>query len=167
MFLYMIKQMHLTSVAHKNLNKIDIEYFSVFKKVYSGHIHIVQRNKNFTFVGSNFQMDRNDMGDQKGIFILDPHNGDEEFIENKVSPVFKKIYVRTQEDVLSLYDIEDDSNSEEEQKYDISISLDYEDYIKEYISKQKIDNDKFKSGLMEEYDKVIEIYKEEFKNKIK
>ena len=52
-------------------------------------------------------MDRNDMGDQKGIFILDPHNGDEEFIENKVSPVFKKIYVRTQEDVLSLYDIED------------------------------------------------------------
>ena len=55
----------------------------------------------------------------------------------------------------------------EEQKYDISISLDYEDYIKEYISKQKIDNDKFKSGLMEEYDKVIEIYKEEFKNKIK
>ena len=62
---------------------------------------------------------------------------------------------------------DDDSNSEEEQKYDISISLDYEDYIKEYISKQKIDNDKFKSGLMEEYDKVIEIYKEEFKNKIK
>lgn len=211
-------KMHLTSIAHKNLNKVDIDDFSNFRKVYSGHIHIVQRNKNFTFVGSNFQMDRNDMGDQKGITILDIEDGSEEFIPNKVSPVFKKIYVRTQEDVLSLYDIEDsdyidllvsnsllmgnrkirrklevileqkrfetidyiddvvekvdeskddDSNSEEEQKYDISISLDYEDYIKEYISKQKIDNDKFKSGLMEEYDKVIEIYKEEFKNKIK
>ena len=211
-------KMHLTSVAHKNLNKIDIEDFSSFKKVYSGHIHIVQRNKNFTFVGSNFQMDRNDMGDQKGIFILDPHTGEEEFIKNNVSPVFKKIYVRTESDILNLYEIEDtdyidllisnsllmknrkirrklevileqktfetidyiddvvekvdesvdsDEETELEEKYDISISLDYEDYIKEYINKQKFNNDDFKNNLLEEYDKVIEIYKEEFKNKVK
>lgn len=211
-------KMHLTSVAHKNLNKIDIEDFSVFKKVYSGHIHIVQKNKNFTFVGSNFQMDRNDMGDQKGIFILDPHTGDEEFIENKVSPVFRKVYIRTEQDVLDLYDIEDtdyidllisnsllmkkrkirrklevileqktfetidyiddvvekveeskdeNNDSESEEKYDISIALDYEDYIKEYIGKQKFNSEEFKNGLIEEYDKVIEIYKEEFKNKVK
>ncbi|NCU93675.1 MAG: hypothetical protein EBV54_06025, partial [Burkholderiaceae bacterium] len=48
-------RMHLTSVAHKNPDKIDVEEFSGFKNVYSGHIHILQVNKNFTFVGNNFE----------------------------------------------------------------------------------------------------------------
>lgn len=211
-------KMHLTSVAHKNLNKIDIEDFSSFRKVYSGHIHIVQRNKNFTFVGSNFQMDRNDMNDQKGIMVLDTNTGEERFIENKISPVFKKITVKTESDVAELNNVDDtdyldllisntllmenrkirrklevileqkkfetidyiddvvqkvnestdnEESEDEENSYDISISLDYEDYIKEYINKMKYNSDEFKSGLLEEYDKITEIYKEEFKNKIK
>lgn len=92
-------KMHLTSVAHKNKDKIDVEEFSGYKSVYSGHIHLTQVNKNFTFAGSIFQMDRNDLGNQKGIFILDTLDDSETFIENKVSPIFQKVYVRDEKDI--------------------------------------------------------------------
>jgi len=211
-------KMHLISVAHKNSDKIDIENFSAFKGVYSGHIHLVQRNKNFTFVGSIFQMDRNDYGDQKGIFVIDTEDNTEEFIPNKVSPVFKKVRVVGEDDVQlleSLKDskdyidiaisnnllisnrklrrklevileksnfasveyidditknLEDDDELNEaievdEETFEISIALDYEDYVKEYILKQKYDNEKFKQGILNEYNEVIKIYKENFNSK--
>jgi division protein CdvB (Snf7/Vps24/ESCRT-III family) len=47
-------------------------------------------------------MDRNDINNQKGIFILDTLLGEERFIPNNVSPKYKKIYIRTQEDIESL-----------------------------------------------------------------
>jgi DNA repair exonuclease SbcCD nuclease subunit len=98
-------KMHLTSVAHKNPDKIDVEEFSGYKNVYSGHIHILQVTKNFTFVGNNFEMDRNDLGNQKGIFILDVIEESERFIKNEISPRYKKVYIRTQEDIDTLESI--------------------------------------------------------------
>lgn len=95
-------KMHLTSVAHKNNDKIDVEEFSGYKKVFSGHIHVHQRNKNFTFVGNIFEMDRNDRDNQKGIFIIDTITDSEYFVENNISPRYKKVYVRNEEDILSL-----------------------------------------------------------------
>lgn len=95
-------KMHLTSVAHKNNDKIDVEEFSGYKKVFSGHIHLFQRNKNFTFVGNIFEMDRNDRDNQKGIFILETFGDSERFVENNISPKYKRIYVRNEEDILSL-----------------------------------------------------------------
>lgn len=95
-------KMHLTSAANKNLNKIDIEEFVYFKKVFSGHIHIRQSNKNFEFVGSNFQMDRNDYNDQKGITILDLESGESTFVANKTSPIFKKVAIFKEEDIDEL-----------------------------------------------------------------
>jgi hypothetical protein len=206
--------MHLTSVAHKNNDKIDVEDFSGYKNVYSGHIHLVQRNKNFTFVGSIFQMDRNDFGDQKGIFVVDTDENSEEFIPNIISPVFKKVRVVDEDGVELLEtlknskdyidiaisnnllisnrklrrklevileksnfssveyidditkDLIDDEISEsveiDEETMEISIALDYEEYVKEYILKQKYDNDKFKQGILTEYDEVIKIYKENY-----
>lgn len=95
-------KMHLSSVAHKNHDKINVEEFSGYKRVFSGHIHLVQQNKNFTFVGNLFEMDRNDLGNQKGIFILDAIDGSERFIPNDVSPKFKKLYLRNEDDIESL-----------------------------------------------------------------
>lgn len=95
-------KMHLSSVAHKNHDKINVEEFSGYKRVFSGHIHLVQQNKNFTFVGNLFEMDRNDLGNQKGIFILDVIEGSERFIPNDVSPKFKKLYLRNEDDIESL-----------------------------------------------------------------
>lgn len=209
-------KMHLTSVAHKNLNKIEINDFKGFTGVYSGHIHLVQRNKNFTFVGSNFQMDRNDYGDQKGLFVLDIKTGEEQFIKNEISPVFKKVKIISENDIEELEELKDtkdyidifisnnllisnrklrrkleillengsfssvsyidditnkleqDVNEElneivDENNIEISIELDYEDYVKEYISNQKYENEKFKKGILSEYEKIIEIYKDNFK----
>jgi len=213
-------KMHLTSVAHKNADKIDISDFKSFSKVKSGHIHLVQSNNHFTFVGSIFQMDRNDMGDQKGIFVIDTNDGTEQFFPNKVSPVFKKFRVANEDDIDKLDELKDtkdyidlsisnnllinnrklrrklevmlekgnfasvdyidditkelvdgeEVNESIEIEFDengmeISVQLEYEDYIKEYILKQKYDNDKFKSGIVNEFDEVIKIYNENYKVK--
>ena len=210
-------KMHLSSVAHKNSDKIDIEDFRPFKKVRSGHIHLVQTNNNFTFVGSIFQMDRNDYSDQKGIFVIDTDTDTEKFIKNTISPVFKKIRVANEEDIDKLESLKDSkdyidiaiSNNllisnrklrrklevileksnfasveyidditkelvdgeeisesvEEGEILDISINLDYEDYIKEYILKQKYDNQKFKTGVISEFDEVVKIFRENYSSK--
>lgn len=95
-------KMHLTSVANRNMDKIDIDEFKYFRMVRSGHIHLVQKNSNFTFVGSIFQMDRNDFGDQKGIFVIDTNNDNELFYPNNISPVFKKISILNEFDIDNL-----------------------------------------------------------------
>ena len=207
-------RMHLTSVGNRNSDKIDVDDFKIFKRVFSGHIHIRQVNKNFEFIGSNFQMDRNDFGDQKGITVIDTNTEETEFIPNNISPVFKKVRVIGEEDVELLEtlklskdfidiaisnnllisnrklrrklevileksnfasveyidditkELQDDELNEsieiDEETMDISISLDYEDYVKEYILKQKYDNDKFKSGVISEFGEIIKIYKDNY-----
>jgi len=212
-------KMHLTSVAHKNSDKIDISDFRSFKKVRSGHIHLVQSNDNFTFVGSIFQMDRNDRGDQKGIFVIDTSDNSEKFYPNNISPVFKKVVVKSESDVddldslvgskdyidivisnsllvsnrklrrklefllesgnfasveyldditEELVDSDDvdniDSDDNTVQDYDFSLSLDYDEYIKEYIDKQIYNSDKFKIGVLSEFNEIIRIYKESYKS---
>ncbi len=214
-------KMHLTSVGHKNNDKIDVEEFSGYKKVFSGHLHINQVNKNFTFVGNIFEMDRNDRDNQKGIFILDTFDNSERFIENKISPRYKKIWVKTEEDILALDSVstkdfidlnisnsllinnrklrrklemmlesgnfasveylddillekqkEDktivDDITEEELNNGVvpSIQLDYTEIIKEYISNQKYSSDRVKSGVTEEFEKITEIYNENYKSLI-
>ena len=211
-------KLHMTSAGHRNADKIDIEDFKYFRKVYSGHYHIVQRDQNFTFVGSIFQMDRNDYKDQKGIFIIDVENEEEEFVENKVSPVFRKYNVISEtdvdgldalrnskdyidlsisnnllisnrklrrklevllensgfssvdyiDDIVTKVDESVDTTPDEEfdeEKLDISIQLDYADYIKEYINKQKYESDTFREGIVTEYDEVIKIYNENYSSK--
>ena len=213
-------KMHLNSVAHRNHDKIDIENFKSFRKVRSGHIHLVQTNNNFTFVGSIFQMDRNDIGDQKGIFVIDTENDTEEFFPNNVSPVFKKFRVVDEESIdeldtlkkskdyidlaisnsllvsnrklrrkletllengkfasveyiddISKSDVEDDENivesiiTEDGTTVDISIQLDYEKYIREYIEKRSYDNNDYKDGVLSEFDEIIRLYNENYKSK--
>jgi DNA repair exonuclease SbcCD nuclease subunit len=198
-------KMHLTSVAHRNPDKIDVEEFSGYKHVYSGHIHLVQKTKNFTFVGSIHEMDRNDIDNQKGIFVLDTNKEAELFIPNKISPRFKKIYVNKEEDIELLTEgitkdwidlfisnnllvsnrklrrkiesvlqtgsfasveyIDDISSEEDSKKEDeilnesLTISLDYNEYIKNYITSQTYES-KVKEGILTEFDSIIEIYKE-------
>jgi hypothetical protein len=214
-------RMHLTSIANKNADKIDIEEFKPFKKVKSGHIHIVQTKNQFNFVGSIFQMDRNDYNDQKGITVIDTSNDTEHFIPNNISPIFKKIKIINEDDIEKLdklkntkdyidisisnnllinnrkfrrklemmletgnfssveyidditnelvegedIDIQSIDNNPINEDLDISVKLEYEDYIKEYILNQKYDNDDFKKGIISEFDEIARIYEEEFKNK--
>lgn len=213
-------RMHLNSVAHRNADKIDVDNFGGYKDVFSGHIHITQQNKNFRFIGSLYQMDRNDTGDQKGITILDLNTGEVGFHKNDYSPVFRKFRVITEEDIDGLDAIKDtkdyidlaisnnllinnrklrrklemmlekgnfasveyiddivqknedgeDMVSEaveiDEESMDISIKLEYETYIREYIDRQKYENSDFKDGILGEYDEVIRLYNENYKSKV-
>jgi hypothetical protein len=92
----------MKSVAHKNRDKIELDEFISFKHVYSAHIHIVQVAKNFTFVGSIYQMDRGDLGNQKGVFILDTDLNEDRFVPNMLSPIFEKLSILTELDVEKL-----------------------------------------------------------------
>jgi calcineurin-like phosphoesterase family protein len=212
-------RMHLNSVAHRNADKIDVEQFGGYKDVFSGHIHITQQNKNFRFIGSLYQMDRNDMGDQKGITILDLESGDVSFEVNTYSPVFRKFRVVDEKSIDDLDELKgskdyidlaisnnllvsnrklrrklevmlesgnfasveyiDDivkTNDEgepivesvelEDGTIDISIQLEYESFIREYIEKQKYDNEKYHNGILTEFDEVIRIYNENYKSKV-
>jgi hypothetical protein len=72
------------------------------------------------------------------------------------------------DDIVTKVDESVDSTPDEEfdeEKLDISIQLDYADYIKEYINKQKYDNDTFREGVVTEYDEVIRIYNENYSSK--
>lgn len=210
-------KMHLTSVAQKNPDKINVEEFSIFKKVYSGHLHIRSSMKNVEFVGSIFQMDRNDTGDQKGITVLDTNTNNSVFIPNNISPIFMKFTIKNEEDVNNIEQYKNTKNyidltisnnllisnrklrrklegilengnfatidyldditetlvDGEEIKEEIILesnmdsisSLDFNDFIKEYILKQKYDNENFKNGILTEFDEIVSIYNENYKLK--
>lgn len=85
-----------------NRNILDITDFKGFDKVYSGHIHIVQEINNFTFVGSPYHLDRNDVQNTKGIWVYDTKKKQDMFIENDFSPEFKKIKIYEEKDFKNL-----------------------------------------------------------------
>ena len=59
------------------------------KKVYGGHIHYRQSVSDFiTLIGSPYQMTRTDIGNRKGVYLLDLETKEEIFIENYYSPEF-------------------------------------------------------------------------------
>lgn len=213
-------RMHLNSVAHRNPDKIDVDNFKGYKRAFSGHIHIRQSNTNFDFIGSLYQMDRNDTGDQKGITVLDLETGNTHFEPNTYSPVFRKFRVvdedsieeletlRNSKDYIDLAisnsllisnrklrrklesmlenggftsveyiddikktDVEDESVvesviTEDGTIVDISIQLDYEIFIREYIEKRSYENNNYKEGILNEFDEIIRIYNENYKSKV-
>ena len=63
-----------------------------FKKaqVFAGHIHIRQDFKNVHYVGNPYHKDKGDIGNVKGITVLDIENGETTFIENTYSPKYIK-----------------------------------------------------------------------------
>lgn len=66
-----------------------------FKRVFSGHIHYAQEKGNIKMLGSPYEITRSDMGNQKGITLLDLETGDERFFRNDFSPKFKKFDFNT------------------------------------------------------------------------
>lgn len=72
-----------------------VETYKSIIKVFSGHIHYRQELSNVIFVGSPYEMTRSDIGNAKGIYVLDTNTGNLEFIQNTYSPKFKKINLET------------------------------------------------------------------------
>jgi hypothetical protein len=66
-----------------------------FKRIYSGHIHIRQEKGNVLYVGTPFEMDRGDRGNEKGFYVLDLSENKikEKFVPNTLSPKHLKFEV--------------------------------------------------------------------------
>lgn len=56
------------------------------KKVYSGHIHIRQEKRNIVYVGTPYEMDRGDRGNQKGFYVINVEDFSHKFVPNLSSP---------------------------------------------------------------------------------
>lgn len=66
--------------------------------IWSGHIHKRQENRNVTYIGSPYQLDRSDLGNQKGLYIVDLYTGQKlGFVENNYSPQFLQISIEQYE----------------------------------------------------------------------
>lgn len=62
--------------------------------IWSGHIHKRQENRNVTYIGSPYQLTRSDIGNQKGLYVVDLHTGLKQgFIENTYSPRFLQVTI--------------------------------------------------------------------------
>jgi DNA repair exonuclease SbcCD nuclease subunit len=70
----------------------DVEKFSKFGRVYSGHIHYAQEARNIKMLGSPYEITRSDMGNKKSITLLDLSTGHEQEFINDFSPKFKKYF---------------------------------------------------------------------------
>jgi DNA repair exonuclease SbcCD nuclease subunit len=66
-------------------------------KLYAGHIHKRQVSKSgaMTYVGSPYHLTRSDIGNTKGVYILEDHDDGlvERFVENTFSPKYVKVYM--------------------------------------------------------------------------
>lgn len=110
-------QMYPTRPKNKEL--LDIEDFKGIGRVFSGHIHIRQTIENFTFIGTPYQLDRNDLGNTKGFYVIDLDSEEELFVENTHSPEFVKIVIKKEKDLEKL---EKELNSEKINYVDVEIS---------------------------------------------
>lgn len=78
-------------LTHKNTrSEKDFEASSLgkHKMIYSGHIHIKQKQRNIHYIGSPYHINKNDIGNTKGILILDTEKNEEMFLPNDRSPQY-------------------------------------------------------------------------------
>jgi len=147
----------------KSTGKLKLSDFNDYETVLSGHYHIYSENKNVTYIGTPYQLDRNDYGVRKGFYTYD---GKLNFIENIVSPKFNN--VSYEEDGKNLKIVVDDGISEKvftnamiAQEY---INNDFTDvYVHKYKNEALLD--KFIGGIknykrLQNYEILEEFMKE-------
>jgi DNA repair exonuclease SbcCD nuclease subunit len=114
--------------AKNNINSIPLQHglsiaaFVDFPKVYSGHIHLHQKINNFTFIGAPYHLDRNDKGDQKGVYIIDVETGREKFIPNMLSPQYQTVEILNENDITKINSLMESSVNGRNDWYDVVIS---------------------------------------------
>jgi len=68
-------------------------------KIYSGHIHHLQRYGRVTYVGSPYHISQNDRNNRKGVWRIDAETLEDEFYENTYSPQFARYDYQKIEDI--------------------------------------------------------------------
>lgn len=70
---------------------VDASRVDKFKRVYSGHIHYAQVNKNIRMVGCPYPLTRSDIGNVKHVWYIDFTDDTEKGIPNDYSPKFVRM----------------------------------------------------------------------------
>ena len=71
----------------------DFSKFKGIKKLFSGHIHKRQESGNLIYIVSPYHTKRGDIGNDKGIYTLNPKENTFTFIKNDFSPIFQRIFL--------------------------------------------------------------------------
>jgi DNA repair exonuclease SbcCD nuclease subunit len=84
--------------AKRNDSNVDadgvpIEWLKRFRAVYSGHYHYRSVYKNLQYIGSPMQQNFGEMGQDKGLLLLDQKSGKSSFLEIKGLPKHREIEV--------------------------------------------------------------------------
>jgi DNA repair exonuclease SbcCD nuclease subunit len=78
----------LRGVKHEE--GLDVNIFSKFEKVFSGHFHCKQADKNIEYLGTQYQITFNDLNERKGFHVFDTNTRELEFIRSP-SKLFHQI----------------------------------------------------------------------------
>lgn len=83
---------------------VRVKDFKNFKQIFSGHIHIQQsfRNGEWLYVGNPYHLDRNDRGEEKGVWLVDWVTKEREFIVNTINPHYVKFEINSLNDLDGL-----------------------------------------------------------------
>jgi hypothetical protein len=69
----------------------NIETNTRLKRIYSGHIHKRQESKMAVYLGSPYHTKRSDVGNKKGVYVLNTGDKTADFYPNTFSPIFQKL----------------------------------------------------------------------------
>lgn len=132
-------------ITNKNIHTdFDPAVLKRFKRVMCGHIHQAQViRKNFHILGSPLHRDLGDVGQEKGIYLLN-HSSDELSFMPLDYPQF------TYTEAESQYYVEEIIEQDEEEAVDtqkFATSVGQEDLIKNYIEQIKEDAELIKTGV--------------------
>lgn len=134
---------------NKDLSSLDrglkLETLSRFKGVFSGHIHWANSNGNVHYVGTPYQLDRGERGNEKSIQCLKLDTGEIIKYINNISP--KYVYV----------DYEDVQNSNLKSKdyIDIKLKPEQAEGLREFLKDNNLENFnlKFEEPTIQEFEK--------------
>ena len=70
----------LRGVKHEE--GLDVNVFNKFEKVFSGHFHCKQADKNVEYLGTQYQITFNDLNERKGFHVFDTDTRELEYIRN-------------------------------------------------------------------------------------
>lgn len=76
----------------KEKHSFPVDFFSNYKKVFTGHYHKRQTRGNIEYVGSPYQLSFGEAGDtNKGFVVFEPSTGNQEFVKYELAPTYMKI----------------------------------------------------------------------------
>ena len=70
---------------------LNLDKIKGIKKLFSGHIHKRQEQKNLIYIGSPYHTKRSDIGNGKGVYLFSPDTNEVNFDENNLSSIFQRI----------------------------------------------------------------------------